>query len=120
MTLKRFQEADNTAVFTTIFVLRDKKDITHVTHDEEDGAWQFFSNDDFEDFEKIAKIVGLGEIVELDNTLLEIADLPEGYQADRRFKGDRWVINKKNSFISVSLPTPSSNIDSLFSSGLRI
>lgn len=91
---KGFKEADNTAVFTTSFVLNDKKEITMVTHDKEDGAWQFFSNDQFDNFEDVAKIVGLGEIIKIDNTLLELADLPEGFFAHRKFKGDKWVIQE--------------------------
>lgn len=93
-TKKRFKESDNTAVFTTSFVMNDNKEITMVTHDSEDGAWQFFSNDEFDNYEEVAKIVGLGEIVKIDNTLLEIADLPEGFSAHRKFKGDEWVIQE--------------------------
>ncbi len=73
---KKFQEADNTAVFTTKYVIRDKNPITYVTHEEEDGAWQFFSSDEFENFEEVAMIVGLGEIVAADPSLLELADMP--------------------------------------------
>jgi hypothetical protein len=95
MTNKKFKEADNTAVFTTKFVIIHKKDITFVTHDKEDGAWQFFSDDHFDDFEKVAKVVGLGEIIKLDKTLLELADMPEGFSAHRKFKGDKWIIQEK-------------------------
>ena len=42
---KQFKENLNTAVFTTKFVLKQKRTITYVTHDAEDGAWQFFNND---------------------------------------------------------------------------
>lgn len=94
MANKKFKEADNTAVFTTKFVIIDKKDITYVTHDKEDGAWQFFSDDQFDDFESVAKIVGLGEILKIDNTLLELADMPEGFSAYRKFKGDRWTMQE--------------------------
>ena len=94
MPIKKFKEADNTAVFTTKFVIIDKKDITYVTHDKEDGAWQFFSDDEFDNFESVAKIVGLGEIIKIDNTLLELADMPEGFSAYRKFKGDRWTIQE--------------------------
>jgi hypothetical protein len=94
MTTRRFKEADNTAVFTTQFVVNDKKDITYVTHEKEDGAWQFFSNDNFGHFEDVAMVVGLGEILKIDNTLLELADLPEGFSAQRNFKGDKWVIEE--------------------------
>lgn len=92
---KKFKEADNTAVFTTKFVITDNKEITEVHHDEDDGAWQFFSNDGFDDFSKVVKVVGLGEITKIDSTLFEIADMPTGYLAHRKYKGDKWIIEKK-------------------------
>lgn len=95
MTDKKFKEAGNTAVFTTKFVTTDKKDITTVTHEKEDGAWQFFSSDRFDNFEDVAKIVGLEEIIRTDSTILELADMPEGYSAHRKFKGDKWIIEEQ-------------------------
>ena len=92
--MKKFDDPLNTAVFTTKFVIRDKKEITYVTHDEDDGAWQFFSNDEWENFEDVAMVVGLGTILSFDNTLLEIADLPYGYCATRKSRNDKWVIQK--------------------------
>lgn len=92
MANKKFKEADNTAVFTTKFVIIEKKDITFVTHEVKDGAWQFFSDDHFDNFEQVAKIVGLGEIIKIDKTVLELADLPESFSAHRKFKGDKWTI----------------------------
>jgi hypothetical protein len=53
----------NTAVFTTKFGITDKKDITFVMHEKGDGTWQFFSSDNFTNFEDVARVVGLGEIV---------------------------------------------------------
>ena len=52
------------------------------------------TDDEFDNFAEVAKIVGLGEIVKIDNTLLEIADLPEGFSAHRKFKGDKWIIQE--------------------------
>ena len=91
----KFKQADTTAVFTTMFVLEENKDITIVTHDIEDGAWQFFSSDRFDSYEDVAKIVGLGEIINLDNTILELANMPEGFVARRLFKGDKWIIEEQ-------------------------
>jgi hypothetical protein len=91
MSKKKFADADNTAVFTTTFVLNGK-DITTVYHDVDDGAWQFMSDDEFEGLGTVAKVVGLGEIVKMDSTLLEIADLPLGYYAYRKSRSDSWVI----------------------------
>jgi hypothetical protein len=92
---KKFQEAENTAVFTTKFVIRDKRPITYVTHDEEDGAWQFFSSDEFENFEDVAMFVGLGEIVAIDHSLLNLADMPVGHYAIRESPDDKWRIRKQ-------------------------
>lgn len=50
-TRAEFEVSFDTAVFTTKFVLDDKTTITYVTHEIEDGAWQFFSDDSFENFE---------------------------------------------------------------------
>ena len=84
----------DTAVFTTKFVLEDNKVITYVTHEIEDGAWQFFSDDEFENFETVAKIVGLNEIMDKDPTLKELADMKPGHIATRRDKGDKWTIKR--------------------------
>ena len=92
---KRFKEPDNTAVYTTTFIIVDKKEITEVHHDKDDGAWQFLSNDKFDDFSKVSKLVGLGQITKIDSTLNEISDLPMGSVAYRKFKGDKWIIEKQ-------------------------
>jgi len=94
MTEKKFIDLDNTAVFTTKFVTSDKKEITTVTHEKDDGAWQFFSSDHFTNFEDVAKVVGLGQVIKMDSTILELADLPLGYKAHRKFRGDKWIIEK--------------------------
>lgn len=94
--MKAFKDSLNTAVFTTTFVIKDKKFITYVSHDIEDGAWQFLSDDKFENFEDVAMIVGLGEIVERDKSLINIADLPLGYIATRNSLTDTWAISKSH------------------------
>jgi hypothetical protein len=92
--MKKFKDSLNTAVFTTKFVVKDKKGITYITHENEDGAWQFFSNDNFDDFEEVSMILSLDEIINLDKTVLEIADLPLGYIATRETVNDKWKISK--------------------------
>lgn len=89
-----FEKSTDTVAFTTKFVLEDKKVITYVTHEIEDGAWQFFSDDEFEDFESVAKIVGLNEIMEKDPTLKELINMEPGYIATRKYKGDMWNIKR--------------------------
>ena len=91
---KKFVENDNTAVFTTKYVITENKEITKVYHDIEDGSWQFFSNDKYENYEKVAMIVTLAQIIKKDTTLLEISDLPVGYYAIRKSKVQKWIIKK--------------------------
>ncbi len=94
--MKEFEDPINTAVFTTRFVVNDNKLITYVSHDVEDGAWQFFSDDEIENYEDVALIVGLGEIIELDKTVLEIAHLQMGFIATRQSASDNWLISKQD------------------------
>jgi hypothetical protein len=82
------------AVFTTKYVLENKKTITYVSHDIEDGAWQFFSDDKFEDYSEVARIVGLKEIVDLDSTLNDLLEMEIGYIATRKDINDKWIIEK--------------------------
>jgi len=84
----------DTAVFTTRFVIEDKKTITYVTHEIEDGAWQFFSDDRFDDFESVAKVVGLREIIKLDPSIMELIEMSEGFIATRNSRHDNWVVRK--------------------------
>jgi hypothetical protein len=39
-------------------------------------------------------VVGLGEMVELDRTILEISDLPVGYYAERLSVKHEWTIKQ--------------------------
>ena len=84
----------DTAVFTTKFVLEENKTITYVTHDIEDGAWQFFSDDKFDNFESVAKVVGLSEIMDIDPTLMDLINMEAGYTATRKNKLDKWTIKR--------------------------
>lgn len=93
---KSFSDAPDTAVFTTKFVLDENRTITYVTHDADDGAWQFFSDDEFENFEEVARIVALKQIIDRDETLLELAELPLGYVATRNNRSDKWKVSKMN------------------------
>lgn len=87
---KQFKGDLQTYVFTTRFVIEDNSDITFATHDHE-GDWQFMSDDEFN--ESDARVVSLQEILELDSTLLKLADLPIGYEAKRNDKYSNWEIS---------------------------
>ncbi|MFN5707742.1 MAG: barstar family protein [Planctomycetota bacterium] len=84
-----FDQPPNCATFTTRHVLRDRKPITRVVHDESDHGWQFLS-DDGADMNS-ALLVCLSEVVKHDNTVLEIANLPPGWVATRTSVGGKWT-----------------------------
>jgi hypothetical protein len=82
-----FADPPNTASITTQQVL-DGAPILRVTHDADDGGWQFLcgTTDDTAD----ARVIGLGRMIARDSTLGELADLPEGWQAWRASPALRW------------------------------
>lgn len=83
-----FAERRNTAVFTGKPVWQDGRPILFVSHDAEDGAWQFHADE--EPVESEASIISLEEILALDATLAALADLPAGWRAWRSSKDDPW------------------------------
>lgn len=95
--MKRFEDNINVAVFSTKFVVKDKNEITYVAHDIEDRAWKFFSNDNYNNLEDVAMLVSLEEMIKIDNSILEIADMPLGYYATRKSIKDKWILQKQQS-----------------------
>jgi hypothetical protein len=84
-----FDQPRNCAVFTTREVMEREEPILLVSHDVEDHAWQFIGPTD--GTLENARIIALQEAVELDPSLLELSDLPVGWQAVRQSRGDVWA-----------------------------
>ena len=82
-------QSRNRAVFTTREVLERKEPILHVTHDIDDHGWQFMGLTD--GTLENARLIALHEAVELDPSVLELADLQVGWHAVRERPGDPWV-----------------------------
>jgi len=85
----QFADAPNTASFTSTHIFKQGLPILQVFHDGEDGSWQFHSGNSVTTKELL--IVGLGEVVRLDPSIAELADLPLGWQAQRRSIKKPWV-----------------------------
>ena len=84
-----FNEQENVAVFTCCHIIREDSDIYYVSHDEDDGAWQFLCN--LESHQNSdANIVSLKQIFELDNSIGELANMPLGSYATRVDKNSPW------------------------------
>jgi adenylate cyclase class IV len=83
-----FAEPEETEVITLERILRGASSVLLVTHDEEDGAWQFL--DDEHVFEDDGVVVRLGEMVQFDPSLGELGALPVGWYAWREGPGRPW------------------------------
>jgi hypothetical protein len=82
-----FEDSPQVAVFTSRQVLEGAA-ILRVTHDEDDGAWQFHTGTMADDSD--GRLVALKTIVARDASVTELADLPEGWVATREKPGDAW------------------------------
>jgi hypothetical protein len=83
-----FDQPRDCAVITLKSIVFRGAAVLVVCHDEEDGGWQFLDGGALEVSE--GAVVGLGEMVERDPTLLEVADLPLGWRAWRKSVGGPW------------------------------
>jgi hypothetical protein len=83
-----FGESPNVATLTTRGIIDGSEWIALVSHDEDDGGWQFIGPRGARMDE--AMLVALRQIFERDASIAELADLPEGWQAWRQTPESPW------------------------------
>jgi hypothetical protein len=83
-----FSDPENLAVISIHQIVRDGEPVLHVVHDADDGGWQFLGWDDA-DIED-STVVALRQIVQLDESIAALADLPPGWHAWRRTATEPW------------------------------
>jgi hypothetical protein len=88
-----FSDPPNVAVFTTWPIVRGEDWIGLVYRDADDGAWQFLGASGVQESDKPA-IVGLRQILGLDASIAELADLPIGWRAWRAARDAPWHRSK--------------------------
>ncbi|MDG3007958.1 hypothetical protein [Paludisphaera mucosa] len=81
-----FQDPPYAEVVTLDRIVRGASPILLVARDED--GWQFLDGEHV--FEDDGEVVLLGEIVQLDPTLLDLADLDIGWHASRTDVGEPW------------------------------
>ena len=90
----KFPDPPHTGVYLSQAVHKGTEPVTYVSHDAEDGAWQFLGN-------SMAKGGGVLSCfhhpVDSDPGLAELADLPLGWYAERLKVGEPWVRKKHGS-----------------------
>jgi hypothetical protein len=85
-----FTDPENTACITCCHVLERTASILHVTHDEDDGGWQFLCGADGHTMEH-AKVLSMCEIVEIDPSVNGLHGMPQGVGAYREKVGGEWT-----------------------------
>ncbi|MBK5722719.1 hypothetical protein JGH11_17745 [Dysgonomonas sp. Marseille-P4677] len=91
--MKFCEEPNNKPVVTTRYVLDANSLITYVVYDE-DGDWQFFSDEDFT--ESDACVVSVKQMLELDESLFSL-ELNLGQGAERSDADSEWqTVKQKN------------------------
>ena len=85
-----FSDPHNLAVITIDRIVEGKRPILFVSHDADDGGWQFLDGEDVDVSVTAARVLSLHELVERDPTIRELADLPIGWQAVRDNADQPW------------------------------
>lgn len=93
----KFTDPPNVAVIADREIAKGDRWIAHVFHDAEDGAWQFHTDSLKGSSEVQSMVVSLRAIVQLDPSILELADLPLGWHAWRDTKNSAWQRKPANS-----------------------
>jgi hypothetical protein len=83
-----FDEPENVATMTVRQVTHGGQPILMVSHDADDGMWQFLTGGPVEMAD--AMIVSLREVFTIDPSIGELADLPLGWTAERSSPGQPW------------------------------
>lgn len=90
-----FADPENVAVFTVADIAFGRAPILRVTHDEEDGGWQFHTGGPLPAASEW-KLVLLKNVATLDPTIKELADLPLGWEATRSAAGEKWITKRQS------------------------
>ena len=84
----QFAEPESTACFTCKHVVKEGAEILYVTHDVDDGGWQFLCSGNHT--EDDAMILGMGEVVQIDPSVNGLYEMPEGVGANRETRNGEW------------------------------
>lgn len=89
-----FLDPRNTAVFASVRILDEKDWVHYVTHDLEDGAWQFHPYGGPTN-QKESAVVSLEHMLRIEPRIEELADLPLGWHAWRDDEDAPWTREPK-------------------------
>jgi hypothetical protein len=83
-----FPDPPDTEVITLKRILSRETPLRLVSHDEDDGSWQFLDGEHL--FEDDAALMTLDEVTRFDFSLFDLSDLPNGWYAWRTQPDQPW------------------------------
>jgi Domain of unknown function (DUF4262) len=89
----KFPDSPHSAAYLSETVYNGSEPVTYVSHDADDGAWQFLG--DSMDQGGGPVLTCLHHPIDKDSTLKELSDLPLGWCAERSLLGTSWVRREK-------------------------
>ena len=87
-----FDQAPNVAAITSTHITERGLPILQVTHYDDDHSWGFQSGLTITTAD--AQLVLMKNIVQMDQSVFEIADLAPGWSASRQTVGAKWELTK--------------------------
>jgi len=84
-----FEDPENVAVITIYKIMKCESPVLYVSHDDEDGMWQFLDGSEVR--EEDACILSLKEMINIDPSLIKLYDLPLGWIAWRETQNSEWI-----------------------------
>ncbi|AFH60317.1 hypothetical protein ACVNS2_06455 [Paenibacillus caseinilyticus] len=84
-----FEDPENVVVITIDRIMKRESPTLYVTHDEDDGTWQFLDGGEVKEEE--ARLLSLKEMVNIDPSLTQLSDLPLGWIAWRDNQYSEWI-----------------------------
>jgi len=85
----KFSEPKNMACMICSHILDKKRAILYVSHDADDGMWQFLCGEENHKSDDI-RVIALFEAVTLDGSINQLYEMPLGFSAIRDTKHSQW------------------------------
>jgi hypothetical protein len=89
----KFSDSPHAQAFLSETVDKGIEQVTYVSHDAEDGAWQFLGDSMSDGGGPVLSC--LHHPIDQDASLIELADLPLGWYAERAKVGEPWIRKKR-------------------------
>jgi len=93
----KFNDPKNTACFVCNHVFNKERPILYVTHEAEDGLWQFLCGDNDHSHDDDYKVIALEQVTAIDESVNDLYEMPYGVGALRDGKLSGWQPFKLNS-----------------------